>query len=79
LGYLDADLTTGMKSINEHVYVIEGHAESLLGRQSCFDLDILKQVKVMNIGDVSCTKVNSDKLNLLVEEYDDLFHSLGNN
>ena len=78
LGYFDADLTTGMKSINEHVYVIEGHAESLLGRQSCFDLDILKQVKVMNIGDVSCTKVNSDKLNLLVEEYDDLFHGLGN-
>ncbi len=72
LVYFDADLTTGIKSINKHVYVIEGHAESLLGRQSCFGLDISKQVKVMNIDDVSYTKVSSDKLNLLL--YDDLLY-----
>ena len=31
-GYVHAALSTSMKSINERVYVIEGPAESLLGR-----------------------------------------------
>ena len=75
LGFFVAILTADMTS--EHVYVIGAHAEYLLGRQSCFDLSILKQVKFMNT-EHSLAKINDNKLNSLVKEYDDLFHSLGN-
>lgn len=77
LGYFEANMTTGMSSIVEHIYVIEGHAESLLGRQCCFDLGVLKQVKFMNTDNASI-KISNDKLSSLVKEYDDLFHGLSN-
>ena len=77
LGYFEASLTTGMNCIEERIYVIEGRAESLLGRQCCFDQGLLKQVTFMN-DDNASTKVHSDKLDLLVREYDDLFWGLGN-
>ena len=38
LGRFKAKLKAGMTAINSYVYVIEGEAESLLGRKSCFDL-----------------------------------------
>ena len=73
----EVTLAAGMNCIKERINVIEGQAESLLGRQCCFDLGLLKQITFMNT-DSASTKVNSDKLNLLVREYDYLFHGLGN-
>jgi hypothetical protein len=43
LGRFKASLKAGMMIIHSFVYVYQ--AESLLGRKSCFDLRIFKQVK----------------------------------
>ena len=66
-----------MTAINSYVYVIEGEAESLLGRKSCFDLEILKPVKSVKQVELNCGKVSDTRLNSLLKEYNDLFHGLG--
>ena len=76
-GRFKANLKAGMTSICSYVYVIEGQAESLLGRKSCFDLEIFKQVKFVKLAESNCKKMSDPKLNSLVNEYDDLFHGLG--
>ena len=59
------------------MYVIEGQAESLLGRKSCFDLRILKQVKFVKRDESNSKRISDSRLNSLIKEYDDLFHGLG--
>ena len=44
-GRFKASLKAGMRVINSYVYVIQGQAESLLGRQSCLAVEIYKEVK----------------------------------
>ena len=75
LGRFEAKLKAGMIAIDGFVYVIEGQAESLLGRKSCLDLGIFHQVKFVK--QAKSKKISDDKLNSLVKEYDDLFHGLG--
>ena len=77
LGRFKAKLKAGMTAINSYVYVIEGEAESLLGRKSCFDLEILKLVKSVKQVELNCGKVSDTRLNSLLKEYNDLFHGLG--
>ena len=40
-GHFNAAIRVGDKTVNSKVYVIEGNAESLLGRDSSFKLDSL--------------------------------------
>ena len=77
LGRFKAKLKAGMTAINSFVYVIEGEAESLLGRKSCFDLEILKPVKSVKQVELNCGKVSDTRLNSSLKEYNDLFHGLG--
>ena len=57
--------------INSNVYVIEGNAESLLGRDSSFKLKVLTQVN-------SVTPESSNaELNSLLKEYSGIFEGLG--
>ena len=57
--------------INSNVYVIEGNAESLLGRHSIFKLKVLTQVN-------SVTPESSNtELNSLLKEYSGIFEGLG--
>ena len=77
LGRFKASLKAGMMTIHSFVYVIKGQAESLLGRKSCFDLGIFKQVKFVKQNNSNSKKINDPKLNSLVNEYNDLFHGLG--
>ena len=46
-GYFNATIKASDKTINTKVYVIEGNAESLLGRDSSFKLAILTQVNLL--------------------------------
>ena len=68
LGRFKAKLKAGMTAFNSYVYVIEGEAESLLGRKSCFDLEILKPVKSVKQVELSCGKVSDTRLNSLLKE-----------
>ncbi|CAB4007875.1 Transposon Tf2-9 poly [Paramuricea clavata] len=77
LGRFKASLKAGMMTIHSFVYVIKGQAESLLGRKSCFDLGIFKQVKFVKQTNSNSKKINDPRLNSLVNEYNDLFHGLG--
>ena len=77
LGRFKAKLKAGITIINSYVYVIEGEAESLLGRKSCFDLEILKPVKSVKQVELNCGKVSDTRLNSLLKEYNVLFHGLG--
>ena len=49
-----------MTAIDGFVYVIEGQAESLLGRKSCLDLGIFHQVKFVK--QAKSKKVSDDKI-----------------
>ena len=64
-----------MRVINSYVYVIQGQAESLLGRQSCLALEIYKEVK--HVKQTNFEKIEDPKLNSLLKEYYDIFHELG--
>ena len=57
------------------MYVIQGQAESLLGRQSCLAIEIYKEVK--HVKQTNLEKIEDPKLNSLLKEYDDIFHGLG--
>ena len=57
-------------------YVIEGHSDSLQGRDSSFDLEIIKQVNVIG-NKPSPPKTNgSSKLDSLLREFDEIFHGI---
>ena len=58
LGRFKANLKAGMTSICSYVYVIEGQAESLLGRKCCFDLEIFKQIKFVKQAESNCKKIS---------------------
>ena len=62
LGRFKAKLKAGITIINSYVYVIEGEAESLLERKSCFDLEILKPVKPVKQVELNCGKVRDTRL-----------------
>ncbi len=66
LGRFKASLKAGMMTIHSFVYVIKGQAESLLGRKSCFDLGIFKQVEFVKQTNSNSTKINDPRLNSLV-------------
>ena len=73
-GRFKASLKAGMRVINSYVYVIQGQAESLLGRQS-LALEIYKEVK--HVKQTNFEKIEDPKLNSLLKEYDDIFHGPG--
>lgn len=70
-GYFNAAIRAGDKTINANVYVIEGNAESLLGRDSSFKLAILTQVNSVN------QTSDQSELDSLLKEYDDVFQGIG--
>lgn len=72
-GYFDVTLRKGDSVDTTVLYVIEGHGESLLGRDSSFKLGVLKQVK--SVG--SSQSNRQSELVSLLHEFDDLFHGLG--
>lgn len=72
-GYFDVTLRKGDSVDTTVLYVIEGHGESLLGRDSSFKLRVLKQVK--SVG--SSQSNRQSELVSLLQEFDDLFHGLG--
>ena len=70
-GYFNAAIRVGDKTVNSKIYVTEGNAESLLGRDSSFNLGVLTQVN--SVGQNS----NQSELDSLLKEYDDVFQGLG--
>ena len=70
-GYFNAAIRVDDKTVNSKIYVIEGNAESLLGRDSSFKLGILTQVN--SVGQNS----NQRELHSLLKAYDDVFQGLG--
>ena len=63
--------------ITAKVYVVEGHSESLLRRDSSLDLEIIKQVNV--IGDIPCPPKASrnSELDSSLHKFDEIFHGIG--
>ena len=57
--------------VSSNVYVIEGNAESLLGRESSFKLKVLTQVTSVHKDD------DNGELNSLLKEYSNIFDGLG--
>ena len=72
-GYFDVTLRKGDSVCTTVLYVIEGHGESLLGRDSSLKLGVLKQVN--SVG--SSQSNRQSELVSLLHEFDDLFHGLG--
>ena len=70
-GYFNAAIKVGDKTVNSRIYVIEGNAESLLGRDYSFNLGILIQVNT--VGQNS----NQNELDSLLKEYHDVFQGIG--
>ena len=68
-GCFNADITTGDKTLNAKVSVIDGNAESLLGQDSTIKLEILTQVN-----SVSRTSADQSELDTLLK---DVFQGLG--
>lgn len=74
-GYFTATLKVGRKKIIANIYVIEDHAESLLGRDSSFKLEIITQVNTVGVNLLK-SNVNGE-LDALIQEYDQIFHWIG--
>ena len=76
-GYFTATLKVGKNAITANVYVMEGHSESLLGRDSSFNLGIIKQVN--KVGDEPNSPKGSanSELDSLTHEFDKIFHGIG--
>lgn len=77
LGYFVTSLRAGENCVNSYIYVIEGNAESLLGRISSLDLGIIRSIKVTSSSNTFHRSGNAE-LDALLKEYDDIFHGLGN-
>jgi len=65
----------GRKEIIANIYVIEDHAESLLGRDSTFKLEIITQVNTVGVNLLK-SNVNGE-LDALIQEYDQIFPGIG--
>ena len=74
-GYFTATLKVGRKEIVGNIYVIEGHSDSLLGKDSSSKLEILKQVNTVGHNSPK-SNVNSE-LDALIQDYDQIFHGIG--
>lgn len=70
-GYINTAIRKHSKVVNVNVYVTEGNAESLLGRDSSFQLKVRSQVDSVRL------ESGSSELNSLLKEYYDLFEGLG--
>ena len=66
-GYFNAAIRVGDKTVNWNIYVIEGNAESFIGRDSSFKLGILTHVNSVDQND------SQSELDSLLKEYDDVF------
>lgn len=66
-GYFNAAIRVGDKTVNWNIYVIEGNAESFIGRDSSFKLGILTHVNSVDQND------SQRELDSLLKEYDDVF------
>ena len=71
-GYLEVTLRKADSVDNTVLYVIEGHGETLHGRDSSFKLGILKQVN--SVG--SSQSNRQSELVSLLDEFDNMFHGL---
>ena len=58
-------------------YVIDGHSESLLGRDSSSDLEIIKQVNVIGDKPSHPKAGGNSELVSLLREFDEIFHGIG--
>ena len=75
-GYFTATIKVGKKEIRANVYVIQGHSESLLGRDSSFNLEIISVNLVQDKPSFPKTSENSE-LDSLLREFDEIFHGIG--
>lgn len=75
-GYFTATIKVGKKEIRANVYVIQGHSESLLGRDSSFNLEIISVNLVQDKPTFPKTSENSE-LDSLLREFDEIFHGIG--
>ena len=75
-GYFTATIKVGKKEIRANVYVIQGHSESLLGRDSSFNLEIINVNVVQDKPSLSKTSENNE-LDSLLGEFDEIFHGMG--
>ena len=69
-GYFNATIRVRDNVVSSNVYVIEGNAESLLGRESSFKLKVLTQVNSVHQDD------DNGELNSLLKEYSNIFDGL---
>ena len=70
-GYFNARIRSSSNAVSAKVYVIVGNAESLLGHDSSFKLNVLRQV--IN----SVNRDSNRELDSLLKEYSDIFEGLG--
>ena len=70
-GYFNATIRMSDTAVSSNVYVIEGNAESLLGRDSSFKLSVLTQVNSVH------QESDNAELNSLLKEYSNIFDGLG--
>lgn len=80
LGYFYATLRSGINCIDSKVYVIDGEAEALLGRESSFNLQVIKLINTPHTArDNSYVKDESkENIDALLSEFSDLFQGIGN-
>ena len=76
LGYFKASLRAGMKTISSKIYVIQGQAEALLGRNACIELGVIRQVMPIKV-DSNVNQKTKTCFDNLIEEYNDIFTGLG--
>ena len=86
LGCFQASMLSGISNyVNARIYVIEGEAESLLGRESSFSLEIIKQIKVESNDSsnnakkdtFSSEKCKKESIESLLHEFSDIFQGVG--
>lgn len=79
LGYFCATLRSGNNYINGRINVIESEAESLLGRESSLELEVIKLIKMSRNGDLNNSTMNDtmeNDLDALVNEISDIIQSI---
>ena len=75
-GYFTATIKEGKKEIRANVYVLHGHSESLLGRDSSFNLQIISVNVVQDKPSLPKTSENNE-LDSLLREFDEIFCGMG--
>lgn len=66
----------GKTEIRANAYVIQGHSESLLGRDWSFNLEIISVNVTQDKSSLSKTSENSE-LDSVLHEFDEIFHGMG--